>query len=72
MKLFNHNLIIIIIAVFLLIYGLMVVLKVIRIDVILYQLILNYLGDFQNVLFEIHFLGILSGNEMNDLFELYF
>jgi hypothetical protein len=58
MKLLNHNFIIII-SIFLLIYELVAVLKVINLDVIQHQLILHYSMDFQNVLFDIHIQGIL-------------
>ena len=69
MNLLNHNLIIIIIFVFLLIYELMAALKVMSLDAVRNQLFLYYLVDFQNVLFGIHMLGILLGNEMNVKFE---
>ena len=60
-KILNRNFIITI-SVFLIIFELMAVLKVISLNVIRHQLILYYLMDFQNVLFDIHIKGILSGN----------
>ena len=50
------------ISVFLIIFELMAVLKVTSLNVIRHQLILYYLMDFQNVLFDIHIKGILSEN----------
>ena len=60
-KILNRNFIITI-SVFLIIFELMAVLKVISLNVIRHQLILYYLMDFQNVLFDIHIKGILSEN----------
>ena len=60
-KILNRNFIITI-SVFLIIFELMAVLKVISLNVIRHQLILYYLKDFQNVLFDIHIKGILSEN----------
>ena len=60
-KILNRNFIITI-SVFLIIFELMAVLKVISLNVIRHQLILYYLMDFQNVLFDIQIKGILSEN----------
>ena len=60
-KILNRNFIITI-SVFLIIFELMAVLKVTSLNVIRHQLILYYLMDFQNVLFDIHIKGILSEN----------